>query len=340
MTGSEHISRGDPITPPGEDILRSIPLRFLVGTTASGKSGLALRLAEHPGLQKSLLGAQGGGGGLEIVSLDSMNIYRGMDIGTAKPSLEERGRVPHHLIDVADPSERFDLQAYQKLALEACRSIVSRGATPLFVGGTGLYLAALLRGLLEGPPADLELRERIMAESDSGAEPPLHERLQAIDPESAKRLHPNDVRRTLRALEVWVQTGKTMTSLQAQWRAEPSQREKSARIVGLEVPEELRDVRIRARIEAMLRGGWPEEALRLSEGAGLGVSAKQALGYDSALALAKGELKLEAATDLIVLRTRQFARRQRTWYRKFDIQWLDATGPDLAEQALAGLGLE
>ncbi len=335
MVDGEHTPREDPSTQPGGDILDEIPLRFLVGTTASGKSGLALKLAEHPRLLERL----GASGGLELVSLDSMNIYRGMDIGTAKPSPEEQSRVPHHLIDVADPSERFDLQAYIDLVRGACRDIVARGATPLFVGGTGLYLATLLRGLLEGPPADLELRARLQAESDSGAEPPLHERLQAVDPESAKRLHPNDIRRTLRALEVWVQTGKTMTSLQAQWGAEPSVREQRARLVGLEVPEELRDVRIRARIEAMLQGGWPEEALKLSEGEGLGVSAKQALGYDSALAFAKGELGLEEAIDTIVIRTRQFARRQRTWYRKFGIQWLDATGPDLVEQALAGLDL-
>jgi tRNA dimethylallyltransferase len=332
MTGSHDHPQGDPATQTGPDILDALPLRFLVGTTASGKSGLALKLAEHPRVLAS--------GGLEVVSLDSMNVYRGMDIGTAKPSREERARVPHHLVDVAEPSERFDLQSYLALATEACSAIVSRGATPLFVGGTGLYLAALLRGLFEGPPADLELRERLRAESESGAAPPLHERLRAIDPDSAERIHPNDTRRTLRALEVWEQTGTTMTSLQAQWNAESSPREERARIVGLEVPEELRDARIRARTDAMLQGGWPLEALALAEGAGLGDSASQALGYDTALALAKGELEQEEAAQLIALRTRQFARRQRTWYRKFDIQWLDATGTDLVEAALRELRWE
>lgn len=331
MTEGHHHPQDPPPTEQGEDILDRVPLRFLVGTTASGKSALACKLAERASVRAS--------GGLEIISLDSMNVYRGMDIGTAKPSAEERAKVPHHLIDVSDPSERFDLQTYLALVREACSGIASRGATPLFVGGTGLYLAALLRGLFEGPPANLELRERLRAESESGAAPPLHERLRAVDHESAERIHPNDTRRTLRALEVWEQTGTTMTSLQAQWNAEPSPREARARIVGLEVPEELRDSRIRARTNAMLQEGWPEEALALAEGTGLGDSASQALGYDTALALGRGEVEREAAAELIALRTRQFARRQRTWYRKFDIQWLDATASDLEEQAMTGLGL-
>ena len=331
MADGQRTPRQDPSTSLGEDILDSIPLRFLVGTTASGKSGLALKLGEHPAVRA--------GGGIEVVSLDSMNVYRGLDIGTAKPSQEERARLRHHLIDVADPWERFDLQSYLFLVRKACAGIVARGATPLFVGGTGLYLAALVRGLLEGPAADIELRERLQRESESGAAPPLHERLAEVDPESAERIHPNDTRRTLRALEVWVQTGSTMTSLQAQWGAEPSERERRALIVGLEVPEEQRDARIRARTEAMLSAGWPEEALALAEGRGLGDSASQALGYDTALALGRGEVEREAAAELIALRTRQFARRQRTWYRKFPVQWFDATAPDLVERALAGLGL-
>ncbi len=309
----------------GGDILDEVPLRFLVGTTASGKSGLAIRLASHP----KVLAA----GGLEIISLDSMNIYRGLDIGTAKPSAEDLSSVPHHLVDVAAPSERFDLQVYLQLVREACGAILARGASPLFVGGTGLYLAALVRGLFEGPPADVELRERLRQESESGEAAPLHDRLREVDPASADRIHPNDTRRTLRALEVWVQSGQTMTSLQAQWTAQRSPREERARLVGLEVPADQLDARIRQRTDAMLDAGWAAEALALEQAGGLGDSASQALGYDTALALAKGEVSREEAAELIALRTRQFARRQRTWYRKFDVQWLDATSTGLVDDA-------
>lgn len=314
---------------PAEDVFDRFPLRFLVGTTASGKSGLGIRLAAHPTVVAA--------GGLEIVSLDSMNIYRGLDIGTAKPSERDRAAVPHHLVDVADPSERFDIQVYLRLVRAACEGILARGAAPLFVGGTGLYLAALTRGLLEGPRGDMALRERIRLESESGAAPPLHDRLREIDPESAERIHPNDTRRTLRALEVWEQSGQTMTSLQAQWKAESSEREEGARIVGLEVPVEALDERIRQRTETMLDAGWAAEALALERAGGLGESAAQALGYDSALALARGEVTREEAVEMIVLRTRQFARRQRTWYRKFAVQWLDATAPDLLDDAVVRL---
>ncbi|QDV06898.1 IPP transferase [Planctomycetes bacterium Poly30] len=311
------------------DVLDAIPLRFIVGTTASGKTGLALRLAEHP----RVLAA----GGLEIVSLDSMNLYRGLDIGTAKPSAEERSRVPHHLVDVAGPEERFDLQRYLQLVRTACEEIVARGALPLFVGGTGLYLAAILRGLFEGPPADLALRQRLLDASAPEGAPSLHDRLREVDPGSAERIHPNDTRRTIRALEVWEQTGETMTSLQAQWNAARSPRERRARMVGLHVPVDALDGLIAERTEEMLAQGWPEEALALEEAGGLGDSASQALGYDTALALAQGEITREEAARRIVLRTRQFARRQRTWYRKFEIDWLDAASPDLVEKAFERL---
>ncbi|MEM8713519.1 MAG: tRNA (adenosine(37)-N6)-dimethylallyltransferase MiaA [Planctomycetota bacterium] len=310
-------------------ILDRIPLRFVVGTTASGKSGLALRLARHPRVLSA--------GGVELVSLDSMNLYRGMDIGTAKPAAADLAAVPHHLVDVAEPSERFDLQRYLGLVESACLEIESKGRSPLFVGGTGLYLASILRGLFQGPPADHDLRERLRLESESGAKPSLHERLRAVDPDSAERIHSNDTRRTLRALEVWHQTGVTMTALQQEWRAETSPRETRARIVGLDVDVERLDERIRSRTDAMLDAGWAEEALRLESAGGLGPSASQALGYDTALLLGRGELTREEAAQAIALRTRQFARRQRTWYRKFDVRWIDAAADDVLDLALEAL---
>ena len=307
------------------DILDRRPLRFLVGTTASGKTGLGLRLAEA-------LDA-------EIVSLDSMGVYRGMDVGTAKPTVEERARVPHHLIDVADPAEPFDTQRYVALVREALAGIEARGRTALFVGGTGLYLAALVRGMFDGPPSDPEVRARIRARADEIGAEALHAELRAVDPASAERIHPADTRRVTRALEVLEQTGRPMSEHRSQWAEEgPGERERRARIVGLAWDVPVIDARIRARTREMLAGGWPDEAVRLENGGGPGRTASQALGYREALALARGELSFEEAHGIIARRTRQFARRQRTWFRKFDVAWVPGDAPDLLERALSVLG--
>lgn len=292
-----------------EHVLDRVPLRFLVGSTASGKTGLALDVAPR-------LGA-------EIIALDSMTVYRGLDIGTAKPTAEERARVPHHLIDVADPRDPFDLQSYMRLVEEALLDLEARGSSAIFVGGAGLYLAALLRGVFDGPPADVALRTELMARADKEGDAVLHAELAEVDAEAAARIHVNDRRRTVRALEVWHQTGETMSSHQAQWGGGPSPREERAVIVGLELPTEELDRRIRLRSEQMLRSGWPEEAAAVASESGLGPSASQALGYEAASKVASGELTPEEGHEEISLRTRQFARRQRTWFRKFDIHWVD-----------------
>src|SRR5437773_3711676 len=167
---------------------------ILTGPTGSGKTQLGLELAER-------LGA-------EIVSMDSMALYRGLDIGTAKPTPEERRRVPHHRVDVLDPWESASVAWWRERAAENCRAIEARGPRVLFVGGTPLYLKALLRGLFDGPPADPELRARLEAEAERDGDIALHARLAAVDPAAAQRLHPNDRRRVVRALEVWELTGK------------------------------------------------------------------------------------------------------------------------------------
>ena len=303
-----------------EDVLDRVPLRFLVGPTASGKSGLAIALAEESARS---------GRPLEIVSLDSMNVYRGLDIGTAKPTAADRQRVPHHLIDVADPRRRFDLQSYITLVRVALESMEERGAQPLFAGGTGLYLAALLRGVFQGPEADLGLREALQARAATEGLARLREELKAIDAESAERIHSGDERRTIRALEVYMQTGIPMSVHQAQWRAaEPPARQTTARLAGLQMPTDELDERIRTRTAEMLAHGWPDEANRLHAAGALGPSASQALGYETAAAVARGELDAGDAASLIALRTRQFARRQRTWFRKFEIEWVDPRSAD------------
>jgi len=294
---------------PQSDPFDAAPLCCLVGPTASGKTEVALDLALRSGA--------------EIISLDSMLVYRGIDIGTAKPTPEERARVPHHMVDVVDPSERYDVQRYLRAAARALEGVLSRGRRALFVGGTGFYLAALLRGLFEGPPIDPDLRGELeeRARTAGGAE--LHARLASIDATAAERIHPNDTRRVVRALEVYEQTGRTLTDWQREW-ASPSERVERARLVGLR-PEPARlEERIARRTRAMLSAGWCAEAVAIRSSCGFGPSAIQALGYREVLELADGVRTETETAELIALRTRQFARRQRTWYRKFAIEWFAA----------------
>jgi tRNA dimethylallyltransferase len=176
---------------------------ILTGPTGSGKSRLALEVAER-------LGA-------EIVSMDSMALYRGMDVGTAKPSRADRGRVPHHLLDVLDPWESASVAWWLGRAADCCRDIAGRGRRPLLVGGTPLYLKALLFGLFDGPPADESVRRRLAAEAERDGREALHDRLARVDPACAGRLHPNDLRRVIRALEVWELTGRPISAWQTQW---------------------------------------------------------------------------------------------------------------------------
>jgi tRNA dimethylallyltransferase len=296
------------------------PILAVVGPTATGKTALALDLAER-------LGA-------EVLSMDSMLVYRGLDVGTAKPSAEERARVPHHGIDLVDPGEVFDARRWLDDATRTLADVHARGREGLFVGGTGFYLAALLRGLFEGPEPDPAVRGPLEARAAAEGGEALHAELAAVDPTAAARLHPNDVRRVVRALEVHQQTGRTLTDWQQEWNAGPSPRVERARLVGLHLETEELDRRIRARTTQMLDAGWREEALAARE-RGLSRSAAQALGYDHVLAWADGEVSRADTEAAIALRTRQFARRQRTWYRKFPIAWIDADAPDRLERALA-----
>lgn len=299
-------------------------LRVLVGPTASGKSELALAICEHAGA--------------EIISLDSMQVYQGMDIGTAKPTAEELARVPHHMIDLVGTDEVFDVQRFMQEARKVLADLQERKTRALFVGGTGFYLAALLRGLFQGPPVDRKLRGQLEARAESEGHEALFRELLHADPESAGRIHHNDVRRVIRALEVWYQTGRRLSDWQQEWNDQTSPREAQARLVGLSFSVPMQDRRIRERTKRMLAAGWVEEAVRLREQPGLGPGAIQALGYDTVLELADGKIDSIQALDLIALRTRQFARRQRTWYRKFAIQWIEGGAPDRLDRALQHLG--
>ncbi|MEE8468300.1 MAG: tRNA (adenosine(37)-N6)-dimethylallyltransferase MiaA [Planctomycetota bacterium] len=311
------MSGADPLDP---DPFDAGPLYFLVGPTACGKSAAALEICEQAGA--------------ELLSLDSMQVYRGLDVGTAKPSAADLRRVRHHLVDIADPGRRFDVQQFLEHAAAALVDVRDRGQGALFVGGTGLYLAALLRGMFQGPPVDEDLRARIEERAQRVGAAVLHAELAACDPAAAGRLHANDRRRVVRALEVFEQTGRPLSEWQAEWDQRPTQRERRARIVGLELSPADLDRRIALRVEAMLDAGWREEALALRAAGSLGPSAGQALGYAEVLAWAAGELERTEAARLIALRTRQFARRQRTWTRQFDVTWIPADAPNLVARAL------
>lgn len=283
---------------------------ILTGPTASGKSQLALELA--------------GPLNAEIIAMDSMTLYRGMDIGTAKPTLDERRRVPHYLIDVLDPWEGSDVAWWLKQAAAKTREIESRGKQVLFVGGTPFYLKALLCGLFESPPVDIELRTRLEAEAAVSGPVAIHEKLQRIDPLTASRLHPNDVRRVVRAIELYELTGKPMSSWQQQnWSQEKPlaldsgvKEDSEARCLALEVPRSELHSRINRRVDAMFEAGWVEEVRSLGKlDRPLGKEAAQAVGYKEIRGFLAGLISLGEAKDLIRARTRQFAKRQITWFR-------------------------
>ncbi|MEX0977643.1 MAG: tRNA (adenosine(37)-N6)-dimethylallyltransferase MiaA [Pirellulales bacterium] len=273
---------------------------FLTGQTASGKKAVGVALARQ-------LGA-------EIVSLDSMALYQGMDIGTAKPTRDERADVPHHLIDVIEPAEQYSVAQYVQAAQVAVSEIASRGRVPLFVGGTPLYLKALLRGIFSGPPADWELRRRLQAMAETDGNEKLHARLAEVDPLSARRLHPRDTRRVIRALEVFEKTGRSITDLQLQFdRARAAD---ECRVFVLDWPRKELGERIDRRVEAMFAAGLVDEVrglLALAKPPGR--TASQAVGYREVIEHLGGARDLGETIELVKLRTRQFAKRQMTWFR-------------------------
>ncbi|HEY1784829.1 MAG TPA: tRNA (adenosine(37)-N6)-dimethylallyltransferase MiaA [Pirellulales bacterium] len=276
---------------------------FLTGATASGKSAVGVALARR------LRG--------EIVSLDSMAIYRGMDIGTAKPTLAEQAGVPHHLIDIASHGEEFSVAGYVEAAERCMAEIAGRGHEAIFVGGTPLYLKALLRGIDAGPPADWSLRAELVEWGRASGPGALHERLAAVDPVAAARLHESDTRRLVRALEVFEQTGRTISSQQHHFAiGRPAE---ACRVFVLDWPRDQLYERINRRVEAMFAAGLVDEVRRLTETVpdtvSLGRTASQAVGYREAIELLAGRLTVPAAIELTKTRTRQFAKRQLTWFR-------------------------
>ena len=293
-------------------------LLVICGPTASGKTALGVALAQ----------AIGG----EVVSADSMQIYRRMDIGTAKPTAAEMGGVPHHMLDVADPAEDYSVARYVHDADACVRDILSRGKRPVVVGGTGLYIDNLIAGR-DFAPFTGAWREKLQARAREEGLPALHAELRRVDPDRAQRLHPNDEKRILRALEVWYETGETITAHDQRTRSLPPRYDALRVCLNFSRREDLW-ARIDRRVDQMMADGLEEEVRALlASGVPPAATAMQAIGYKEFAAALRGEETMDQAVDQVKLRSRQYAKRQLTWFRRTpDIRWVTwEKDPDLAQ---------
>lgn len=308
------------------------PLLVILGPTATGKTALSLALAEQIGER------------LEIISADSAMVYRHLDIGTAKPSREEQQGIPHHLIDIIDPDEKFSVADFQSAAAKAAEEIHARGRLPVVVGGTGFYIRSLVDSF-EFPPMepDWNLRRRLEAEAEAEGRPVLHRKLKEVDPVSARRLHPNDMHRVIRALEVYTLTGRPLSSYGGVSSPEPDpgtspgegpgkdagERPFRDLKLGLTTDRDLLYERINHRVDEQIKRGFVGETQRvLDMGYAPDCPGLQVLGYRQITAHLQGELDLDEAVRIIKRDTRHFARRQFTWFRREPrVHWLKM-GPD------------
>ena len=296
-------------------------LLCLLGPTAVGKTEVAIQLAQR-------LNA-------EIVSVDSRQIYRQMDIGTAKPTPEEQQAAPHHLIDCVDITQSFSVADYQSVADAAITEIQNRGKQVLLVGGAGLYFRAIVDGLFEGPAADHAFRKRLEQEASEKGVDVLHDRLRSCDPESADRIHPNNLTRVIRALEVYELTGTPMSEHQQQWHPENQRYPFIA--FGLTMPREQLYNRIEQRVDVMLANGLIAEVESLlTAGYSRDSFALQSFGYRELIAYLDGKCTYVEAIEQLKQNTRRFAKRQLTWFRKDKrIEWVDRESiPDIVEYIL------
>ncbi len=290
--------------------MTTLPLLAIVGATATGKSALGLFLAEH------LDG--------EIINADALQVYRGLDIGTAKPGPEERARVPHHLIDILEPHERYSAGDFARRAREAVEEIRGRGRRPIVVGGSGLYLRALLEGLSPIPPGDPEVRQRLRERLDTEGLSALAAELRERDPETAARLGAGDTQRILRALEVSLVSGEPLSAYISR---QPFGAERIVALrVGLTLPRGILYDQIAGRVARMVEKGWVEEVRGLlAKGLSPDLPAFQAIGYRQLVHYLEGAWSLDRAIAETIRSTRRFAKRQETWFRKEpDITWFSA----------------
>jgi tRNA dimethylallyltransferase len=313
-------------------------MTLILGVTGTGKGQLAFELAE------SLYA--------EIISIDSMKVYRRMDIGTAKPPKEARRRIKYHLIDVVEPSESFSVARFLRLANQAIEQIRGRNKPVIAVGGTALYIKALLYGLFEGPSTDQQIRTQLRRQAQIVGLEKLYRQLKQIDPEAAARIHQNDAKRIIRALEVYQLTGKPISNFQKQWNTTEARRQRTedrkqnineARrtkdkwtIIGLRREKTDTSRRINTRVKKMIAAGLVDEVKSLlAEEKPLSPQARCAIGYAEIIDYLNGKISLEDATELIKKNTRRLAKNQRTWFKTFkNVNWLDIAPNESAEQIL------
>jgi tRNA dimethylallyltransferase len=286
----------------------------ICGPTAVGKTAAGIHVAR----------ALGG----EIVSADSMQVYRYMDIGTAKPTAAEQSAVRHHLIDIVDPDEHFDAATYSVWGRQAVTDLIRRGKTPVVVGGTGLYIKALLYGLFRSDARDTVVRARLRGEAEACGAPALHARLSRYDPQTAGRLHPNDAVRILRALEVFEATGRPISELQREHRFGDAPFR--ALTIGLSLERETLYERIDRRVEAMIAAGLENEVRTLlDKGFGPQLKSMQSIGYSHMTAFIAGAVSREECLRTFQRDTRRFAKRQLTWFRAYpEIRWASPEHPE------------
>lgn len=290
----------------------NVPLLVILGATASGKSALATAVARRCGA--------------EILSVDSMQVYQEMDIGTAKASLAERHEIRHHLVDWVRPDETFNVARFVELADRVIADGQQRGVRLIATGGTPLYYQGLFKGLFDGPPADESIRLRLRHLSGEQ----LHQKLREADPASAERINPADRKRLIRALEVHELTGRPISDLQRQWEGDQPPRHRAV-WMGLAWEREALSRRINARVKDMIAAGWVEEVRQLLEKYKLSKTAGEATGYRQLIDHVRGLVSLEEAVEQIKIATRQLARRQMKWFKRFpDVNWL--SGENAVEQ--------
>lgn len=292
------------------------------GPTASGKTALSLAIA------KRFSG--------EVISADSMQIYRGLDVGTAKATAEEQAQAPHHLLDIRDPSEAFSVAEYVRLADEKIWELTAKGKLPIITGGTGLYISSLLDGIsFTEQKSDPALRAALQERAENDGIEPLYEQLKAIDPEAAAKIHPNNHGRVIRALELYRLTGKTMTQQKAESR--PAQKPYDALVLCLGGGERAAlYARIDRRVELMMQNGILPEAERVWQNRERYKTAAQAIGYKEFFPYFEGTASLEECCEKLKQFSRNYAKRQLTWFKRMEgVHWLDMTAPGEEQKALA-----
>jgi tRNA dimethylallyltransferase len=292
---------------------------LMLGLTASGKGRLAFNLAKHIGA--------------EIISIDSMKVYRRMDIGTAKPPKEARAALRHHLIDVVEPSDSFSAGLFLQHASSAVKQIKRRNSPIVAVGGTALYIKALLYGLFEGPGADEKTRNQLQQRAKAEGLEQLYQQLQSVDSITAQRIHPTDAKRIIRALEVYELTGKPISALQQQWNSGTVH---NWSIIGLRREKNDANRRINSRVKKMITAGLIDEVKSLlAEDKPLSKQARCAIGYAEIIDYLNGKMGLEGATELIRKNTRRLAKNQRTWFKTFEnVNWLGIEPEEQPEKTL------